>query len=195
MTSRHILIIQGHPDRRGNRFGHALADAYAAGAREAGHRVEVVDVARISFPLLQSQDDWMSGEVPPDVRRAQDQIRAAQHLVIFFPLWLGTMPALLKAFFEQAFRPGFAVAKSKDMGMWQKLLAGRSARVVVTMGMPAFVYRWFFRAHAVRGLERNILHFCGITPVRETLIGMVEGDVRAREKRLAQLRELGREAR
>ena len=71
---------------------------------------------------------------------------------------------LLKAFLEQALRPGFAFDESSRMP--RKLLKGRSARIVVTMGMPAFVYRWYFGAHGLRSLERNILGFCGIRPIR-----------------------------
>jgi putative NADPH-quinone reductase len=74
-------------------------------------------------------------------------------------------------------------------------LKGRSARVVVTMGMPAPLYRWFFRAHSLRSLERNILAFCGIGPVRDSLIGMVEAGGPAKHQRwLATMRELGRRA-
>ena len=64
------------------------------------------------------------------------------------------------------------------------------------MGMPAFVYRWYFRAHSLKSLERNVLGFCGIGPIRETLIGMV--DAKSEAKRLGELRnmhELGRRAR
>jgi putative NADPH-quinone reductase len=60
-----------------------------------------------------------------------------------FPLWLASMPALLKGFFEQALRPGFALGPTEPGRMWKKLLKGRSARIVVTMGMPALVYRWY----------------------------------------------------
>jgi putative NADPH-quinone reductase len=83
-------------------------------------------------------------------------IVSAQHLVIVFPLWHGTMPALLKAFLEQVMRPGVALEYRKH-GFSRGLLAGRSVRLVVTMGMPALIYRWYFRAHGVRGLERSIL--------------------------------------
>jgi putative NADPH-quinone reductase len=69
----------------------------------------------------------------------------AEHLVIIHPLWIGAMPALLKAFFEQALWPRFAMALTPNGG-WNKLLSGRSARAVVRMGMPAFVYRWYFGA-------------------------------------------------
>ncbi|HSF48541.1 MAG TPA: NAD(P)H-dependent oxidoreductase, partial [Burkholderiales bacterium] len=79
---------------------------------------------------------------------------------------------------------------------WRKLLAGKSARVVVTMGMPAFVYRWYFGAHSLKSLERNILGFCGIGPIKESLIGMIEAPNSARrQKWLAKMRQLGRDGR
>lgn len=102
------------------------------------------------------------------------------------------MPALLKAFLEQVIRPGVAFEYRKE-GFPRRLLTGRSARVVVTMGMPALLYRWYFRAHGVRGFERSVLRFAGLKPVRETLLGMVEGvrDTR-RQAWLDQMRDYGR---
>ncbi len=102
------------------------------------------------------------------------------------------MFSLVKGFLEQTFRPGFATSKVEKGRTWQRLLKGKSARIVVTMGMPAFFYRWFFRAHSLKSLERNILWFSGISPIRETLIGMVEtGDDAGRKKWLAKMRDLG----
>ncbi len=60
-------------------------------------------------------------------------------------------------------------------GMPKKLLAGKSACVVITMGMPAFIYRWYFGAHGLKNLKRNILGFCGVGPIKDTLIGMWRG--------------------
>jgi putative NADPH-quinone reductase len=80
------------------------------------------------------------------------------------------MPALLKGFMEQVFRPGFTGSGRNSLA--KKPLSGRSARVVVTMAMPALVYRWYFRAHSVKSLERNILGMVGMGPVHETLIGL-----------------------
>jgi len=175
MASTRILLIQGHPDATVRHLCHALEDAYAEGAQAAGHEVRRLHVASIDFPLLRSQEAWEHGELPPALAPAQADIAWAQHLVLFFPLWLGDMPALLKGFLEQVARPGFAF-KAEEGGnpFGQKGLAGRSARVVVTMGMPALVYRWYFRAHSVKSLERNILGFVGIAPVHETLIGLVD---------------------
>lgn len=170
---KRILVIQGHPDAGARHFCHALADAYVDGARAAGHEVKRAAVAELSFPVLRSQHDFEHGSVPAGLAAVQADIAWAEHLVIVFPLWLGDMPALLKAFLEQVARPGFAFEAADGNPFGKKKLAGRSARVVVTMGMPAIVYRWYFRAHSVKSLERNILGFVGIAPVDETLIGMV----------------------
>jgi len=191
---RRIAIIQGHPDALARHLGHALAQAYAEAARAAGHEVRMIDVASLDFPLLRSQAEWTQGPLPAALAEPQDTLRWAEHWVLFFPLWLGDMPALLKGFLEQIARAGFAFERKGGNPLGQKLLTGRSARVVVTMGMPAVIYRWYFRAHSVKSLERNILGFVGVGPIHETLIGSVEGlDDRARTKWLSKLRALGRQ--
>ncbi|MGE0331976.1 MAG: NAD(P)H-dependent oxidoreductase [Ramlibacter sp.] len=196
MTPKNILLIQGHPDAAAAHLCHALADAYAQGAAAAGHTVRRVAVAGLAFPLLASQADWEAGELPPALQPAQDGIRWASHIVLFFPLWLGDMPALLKGFLEQVMRPGFAFVRRQGSAVFtEKGLTGRSARVVVTMGMPALVYRWYFRAHSVRALERNVLGFVGISPVSETLVGNAAG-LRAQDsiRWLSRMRALGERA-
>lgn len=196
MQARNILLIQGHPDGTARHLCHALADAYAEGATAAGHAVRRLEVAALDFTLLRSQADWETGESPTALRPAQEDIRWADHLVLVFPLWLGDMPALLKGFLEQVMRPGLAFVRDPGGDAFsRKGLTGRSARVVVTMGMPALLYRWYFRAHSVRSLERNVLGFVGIAPVSETLVGRAAG-LRAQDtgRWLARLRKLGSRA-
>jgi putative NADPH-quinone reductase len=189
-----IAIIQGNPDPAGGRFGHALAAAYAGAAKAAGHEVRTIDVAQLEFPVLRSSSEWQEGEPPKDIREAQEAMAWAGHYLIVFPLWLGDMPALLKAFFEQALRPGFAIGEAAGGRMWKKLLKGRSARIIVTMGMPAFFYRLYYRAHSVLSLKRNMLEFCGIAPVRASFIGTVDSPG-SRELALAKVHALGGAAR
>lgn len=174
MVPRRILLIQGHPDGLDQHLCHALEESYAQGATSGGHDLRRINVAQLDFPLLRSQQAWEEGELPAGLDQAQADIAWAQHLVLFFPLWLGDMPALLKGFLEQVARPGFAFKQNLGNRFAAKGLTGRSARVVVTMGMPALVYRWYFRAHSIKSLERNILGFVGISPIHETLIGMVD---------------------
>ena len=193
MPSR-ILILQGHPDPAGGHLCNALADAYAKRGRGADTKSD-----RSNWPTSKS---LFCG--PKPISRADrfhrrwkdavDALRWAEHIVLIFPLWLGTMPGLVKLFLEQVFRPGVAFSY-QEKGLPKKLLAGRTARIVVTMGMPAFAYRWFYFAHGVRGLKRSILQFVGIKPVRETLIGGVGSA--SEDKRagwLAAMREHGRRA-
>jgi len=168
--SRTVLVLNGHPDPDHRGLCQALADAYAEGARAAGHDVRRLDIATLDFPLLRSQASFETEAPPPAIAAAQQQILWAQHLVVVFPLWLGDMPALLKGFLEQALRPGFAFSY-RPKGFPVMHLTGRSARVIVTMGMPALVYRWFYRAHGVKTLKRNILGFVGYRPVRDTIVG------------------------
>jgi len=193
---RRIVVIQGHPDSSERHLCHALADAYTEGANQGGHEVRHVAVAELDFPLLRSAKAWKDTGVIPDIQNAQHTVAWADHLVILYPLWLGTMPAILKAFMEQLFRPGFAFSREESSGaMGRKLLTGKSARIIVTMGMPALFYRWFFRAHSLKSLERNILKFVGIRPVRTTLFGLVEGvSAGRRERWLSRARTLGKQA-
>lgn len=191
-----ILIIQGHPDAGKPHFCHALADAYANGAKAAGHSVRRISVADLCLMPLASRDEWEAQPVPDGVRACQDEIFWARHLVVIYPLWLGDMPALLKAFFEQVARPGFAMPPGGSGSPMTKLLKGRSARVVVTMGMPSALYWLYFGGHSVRSLRRSLLGFVGISPVRVTLVGMVEaGGERRHQRWLTRVRNLGTKAR
>ena len=192
--AKRIVVIEGHPDPEGGHLCDGLADAYAQGATEAGHTVERFDIARLDFPLLRTKDDFEKGTIPAMLRPCQQAIDQADHLLIIFPLWLGGMPAILKEFCEQIFRPGFAF-DYRARGLPVKKMKGKSARIVVTMGMPAAVYRWYFRAHGLKNLKRNILGFCGFGPVRDTLFGMVEGaSEKTRRSWLERMRALGRSA-
>jgi putative NADPH-quinone reductase len=193
--SARVLLIEGHPDGSAQRLNRALADAYAAGAEAGGHTVHRVRLADLDIPVLRSAEDWTKGELDAGLKAVQAELLWAQHVVLCFPLWLGDMPALVKAFLEQVARPGFAVPQDRQSLFAHKPLSGRSARVIVTMGMPAVVYRWYFRAHSVKSLERNVLGFVGFAPVRETLIGGVDnlGD-KGVARWCQKLQQLGRAA-
>jgi putative NADPH-quinone reductase len=194
---RRILIIVGHPDPEPTRLCRALAAGYAEGARSAGHEVRLIDIATLDFPLLRTMEEFGQRPMPSTLEDAAKAIRNAEHLVFIFPLWLGTMPALLKGFMEQVMRPGvaFAYPEPGKGGFAKTVLKGRSARVVVTMGMPAFFYRLWYLGHGIAGMRRNILNFVGISPVRETLFGQVEGaSDDTRRKWIATMRALGMKA-
>ncbi|MDF0487542.1 NAD(P)H-dependent oxidoreductase [Sphingomonas sp. H39-1-10] len=187
---KRLLVIDGHPDADPARFVHALARRYIEGAEEGGHEVRALNVAELRFPLVASRADWENGNLPPDIQTAQEAVAWADHIAIFFPLWLGDMPALLKGFVEQVMRPGFAFVERQGK-LHEKRLTSRTGRLIVTMGMPAVVYRTYYRAHCVKSFERNILRFVGIRPLGHVLIGNVEGSAVARAGWLDDLFDFG----
>ena len=188
---KHILVIDAHPDPAQDRFVHALAVQYAAAAGNAGHLVQVVRLCELRFPWLQSAAEFAA--TPPGMIGSQQQhFLWADHVVILYPLWLGSMPALLKAYLEQVMRPGFAFAYGKKNRLPGKLMTGKTARIVVTMGMPSLFYRLYYRSHSVRSLARNILGFVGFKPVSVSLIGNIESS-RARARGMAELVEHARQ--
>ncbi len=186
---RPILVINGHPDAAPGHYVGALADAYCAGAIQGGHRVERVDIATLDFAVLRSAHDWEFGAPPPAIAAVQEKLLRCRHVVLLYPLWLGDLPALAKAFLEQVARPSF-VRVVPETGQATQPLHGRSARLIVTMGMPAFFYRLFYRSHSLKSLERNVLRFVGIRPVKSTVIGSIE-DEACRAAGLAKVRALG----
>lgn len=177
-----VAVIDGHPDPSPGRLTHALSERYAAAARGAGHDVRRIDVARMQFSVLRSAAEY--AQSPPEaIAQAQRDIVWASHLAIFYPLWDGDMPALLKAFFEQLLRPGFALDSGGPFGFPKRLLTGKSARVIVTMGMPAVAYRTFFGAFSLKSFKRGTLNLCGISPVRDTVLGGLFAASQAKRER------------
>lgn len=189
MTKR-ILVLLGHPDSRPERFGAALVSAYAEAATAEGHEVRRIDLADIETPFLAGQ--WEFESPPsPGIQAIQQDILWAEHIVLIFPLWLGAAPAKLKALLEQVFRGGFGMEPS-ERGPVAKL-KGRSARLVVTMGMPGIAFWLMFGAHGLLALDKGMLGLAGMSPVRKTVIGGIEMiGGKGRLKWLARMRRLGR---
>jgi len=186
-----IAIVVGHP-RRGTLCG-ALGEAYRDGAMTAGHSVTVISLADLTFDPILREAYVRVQPREPDLETAYGDIRAADHLVFIFPLWLGDMPALLKGFLERLLQPD--LVEPAKTGHFVQVLKGKTARVIVTMGMPALVYRWWFGAHAVKLLEHNILRFMGVAPVRATIHGLVgAASASTRGRWLDGARDLGRRA-
>ena len=173
---KNIAVILGHPSGEADTFCFALADAYEKGAIFAGYNVSFINIGQLEIEFLRQRSDYQTMPLSPDLLLAQDEMRTADHWVIIYPLWLGTMPAMLKAFLERIMSPGFAYnEQNRKNPAAKKPLQGKSARIIVTMGMPDWFYKWFYGAHSLKSLERNILKFCGISPVRKTLLGFVDG--------------------
>ena len=189
-----MCVIQGHPHGDARHLCHAIADAYAEGAQAGGWHVHRLGVSAMDPPVFRNPADFATAP-PVGIVAAQEAIKASEHVVVIFPLWLGTMPAMVKAFFEQVCRNGFAIQNSEGAAWPKQMLRGKTARVIVTMGMPSLAYRFMFGAHGVRCLSKSILGLAGMKPVRETLVGGVGALNPAKSSALLDhMRKLGRNA-
>jgi putative NADPH-quinone reductase len=188
-----IMIIVGHAEQ--DTFCEALGRAYERGARTGGHRVDFFDLSRMNFDAILRGGYHKLQPLEPDLEAARTALWECDHLVILFPLWLGDMPAILKGFFERVMQPSLLEKVAEGPQASWKFFKDKSARVVITMGMPGFVYRLWFGAHALKLLRRNILHFVGIKPVRDTILGGVTAVTPERRKQwLADMEQLGEHA-
>lgn len=188
---RRMFVVSGHPARES--FVHALADAYAAGARAAGAEVRLTRLSDLSFDPILHEGYRRIQELEPDLQQAQEDIRWARHLVFVYPVWWGSVPAILKGFLERVLLPGFAFRYHEKDPFWYKLLIGRTAHLIATSDAPPLWIRLAYRNCDAVMMRKTVLQFCGIAPVGLTRLGRIrDSRPEGREKWIGRVRDLGR---
>ncbi|WGV61509.1 NAD(P)H-dependent oxidoreductase [Brevibacillus brevis] len=185
-----ILVIIGHPDPES--YCSALAHAYMKGAAGKAAQIRTIDLSQIAFDPNLKYGYRKRTELEDDLKEAQDLIRWADHLVIVYPIWWGTMPAILKGFFDRVLLSGFAYKYREGSSLWDKLLTGKTAHVIVTMDTPSWYNRLIYWQAGHLVMKRNILKFCGIKPVKITEISGVNASAEEKRKMwLEKVKQLG----
>lgn len=168
-----LLIVNGHPDPRPERFCAALCQACLAGA--SGRDAEVVTLG-----AAYSADGQGSAR---SLRQALELLREAARLVVVYPLWLDKPPEIVTRFFQDAQRRGIAATK-------------RRAQIVVTMSLPAFAHRSMVRDRKPTGDVLCCPPFPGLDIEQTMFVGSVDTISSAqREEWLLKLRRLGKSKR
>ncbi len=162
------LIIDGHPDQ-GRLVSHLL-DHYA-GALADGNSVEMVAMRDTTYEPNMRTGYKTLQPWEPDLERLAASVLACDHLVIGFPLWWGAEPALVKGWLDRMIMPGFAFRYRRNQSFWDRLLAGRSADVVITMDTPPWYLSLVYGNPVGKRWRRQILGFCGIKPIRMLSFG------------------------
>ncbi|MEI6864280.1 MAG: NAD(P)H-dependent oxidoreductase [Candidatus Adlerbacteria bacterium] len=171
-----IVLLVGHPDT-GQTHTRELAVLYEAAAKKAGHEVQKFHVGEMHFDPILYKGYKVIQPLEPDLQKLQDAIRQCDHFVVLYPNWWCTMPALLKGLFDRIWLPGFAFTMRKNkQGVrtvgWDKLLKGKTARVIVLSGTHPLLVRLFF-GNYTNELARGVLWFAGFN-VRTTCFGPSE---------------------
>ena len=196
--NRRILVVIGTPLPAS--LTQALATSYIDGARAGGADVRVVDLAHDPIPAHPSYRGELrmprtDADHPLDDITAAyiEDVRWADHLVFFFPQWWGTYPGALKSWIDRVFLSGFAFRYRPTGRFWDRLLTGRTARIVMTMDSPRAWNRLMYRNAAETSLKNAILGYCGIKTVGITRFGEVRHrDAATLERWVADTAVLGR---
>ena len=111
-----ILIINGHPDK--DSFNYAISESYKAGAIVNGAEVKEIKIRELNFNPNLEFGYRKRTELEPDLVEAQEKIKWSEHLVWVYPVWWGSVPAMMKGFIDRVFLPGFAFKKREDSVGW-----------------------------------------------------------------------------
>ncbi|MBK8190398.1 MAG: NAD(P)H-dependent oxidoreductase [Vampirovibrionales bacterium] len=186
-----ILTILGHP--LADSYGAALAEAYTQGAQAAGARVTILRLGELAFDARRHPHRPPSEGLEGDLATAREAMARADFWRIVFPVWSGTYPALMKAFFDCALGEDFAFERDAASGRLRPLLRGKTAGLIATMNTPPWLYRWALADCGLSALRRCALGVCGVKTLDTTRIGPIRtlSDA-ARGRWLARVEALGR---
>lgn len=167
--SKNIVVILGHPDS--NSYCASLAESYVKAAEEKGHNLKLFKLGDARFDPILHHGHNQRQELEPDLVEIREAIQWASHIVFVYPIWWGSIPALLKGFIDRTFLPGFAFRYRPNSIWWDRLLAGRSAHLIVTMDTPPWYYRWIYKMPGHNQMKITILEWCGVKPVKISSFG------------------------
>ena len=156
-----ILVLLGNPDI--NTFSGKLADAYEESAKQAGHGIERINIGDLDFDPILHQGYKQIQELEKDLLMVQDAITWADHIVIIYPNWWCTMPAIMKGMFDRMWLPGFAFNFDKPSGKLIQRLKGKTARVIIVAGTHSPFMTWWKFGDYTNEIAHGILGFAGIS--------------------------------
>ncbi len=164
-----ILLINGHPDKES--YNYALAASYKKGAIASGAEIREINIGELSFNPNLEFGYRKRTELEPDLLNAQESIQWAEHIVWVYPVWWGSVPAIMKGFLDRVLLPGFAFKKREGSVWWDKYLTGKTSRIICTMDQPSWYYRWINGRPSHIAMKKLTMNFIGIKKVRITAIG------------------------
>ncbi|MEC4114414.1 NAD(P)H-dependent oxidoreductase [Myroides pelagicus] len=186
-----ITVINGHPNTLA--FNHGLVEAYVNGAKSSGAEVRVLTLAMMQFDVNLRYGYQKRMDLEPDLIKALEDIRWADHLVWVHPVWWGGLPALMKGFIDRLFLPGITFKYRPNSIFWDKLLKGKTARIITTLDQPGWYYWLKFGRPSVNQLKKSTLEFCGVSPVKVTYIGIIRSSKEEQRARwLEKVKNIGR---
>ena len=155
-----IVVLCGHPDS--DTFTGGILDSYQASAEDAGHEVTRFNLGDMQFDPILHKGYKEIQHLEPDLIALQDAMRVADHIVIGYPNWWCTMPALLKGLIDRIWLPGFAFNFNKETKKIEQHLKGKTGRVYVLSGSHSPFKTWWKFGDYTNEIQYGIMDFAGI---------------------------------
>ncbi len=168
-----VLIINANP--KTSSLNAALAEHYAQSVREGGATCSVVHLHDLTFDANLAEGYSAPQPLEPDLLRIQEQITRADHLVFVTPVWWGGLPARFKGLLDRVLLPGFAFRFEKGKAFPQRLLKGKTARIIATMDTPVWYFRFVMGDPLMKMLKQPVLGLCGVKVTGRNYFGPVVG--------------------
>lgn len=155
------LIVTAHPDP--NSLTHNLARRLEQALLPRS--VEIADLAAEDFDprftLADRHTYKVGADFAPDVASEQKRIDRADHLVLVFPVYWWSMPALMKGWIDRVFVNGWAFEINAESGIKRKLET-LTIHLIPIAGDDAGVYDRHGYEQALRTqIEHGIVDYCG----------------------------------
>ncbi len=192
MKLKKIVIICGHPDA--DSFTGGILDHYQVAAEEAGHEVKRFNLGQMQFDPILHMGYKEIQQLEPDLINLQEAIKECDHIVIGYPNWWCTMPALLKGLFDRFWLPGFAFNFNKQTKKIEKHLTGKTARVYILSGSHSPFQTWWKFGDFTNEIQYGILEFAGISTQVSAFGPCEKVDDNQRGKWMKEVREHGKVA-
>ncbi len=188
--AKKILILLGNPDK--DTFTGKITDRYEAAARAAGHEVERVNIGDLNFDPILHKGYKEIQQLEPDLLGLQEKFRWADHIMISYPNWWCSMPAILKGLFDRMWLPGFAFNFDKESKKLIKRLTGKTARVIIVAGTHSPFMTWWRFGDYTNEIQYGILDFAGIKTKVSAYGPCDRVDDTCRESWLLEIEEFGK---
>lgn len=177
------LIVYNHPHE--GSFCSAIREAVENGLKTGGHEYKVIDLDKDGFdPVMRAKDlkafvtagkigeDGLE-EVDPLVLRYMKMMRWAEQIVMIFPIWWMTTPAMTKGFIDKVIFPGI-VYKMEGGKLVSMLSSLKQVTIITTMNTPSEVYHDVFGNSLEGSMIKGTFNQIGIHDIRWISLNMVK---------------------
>ena len=170
-----IVIVYAHPWEKS--YNHAILQSVINGLMFNDHNIDVIDLYQDKFNPVFNKDEmafYRKGEyIDEIIGKYQKKIITCDYLFFIFPIWWGSIPAILKGFFDKVFLPQWAYRVDSKLKVEGLLKNIKKTIIIVTMNSPNIYYKFILKNPIKQILIKDTLKLCGIKKIKLFQLGYI----------------------